>query len=87
MPAAYVIGIRQRLKGKGEMKLYGQKALPTMTNTQIEALYGRHEVLEVDPIAGVTIVRFESYEAAKSWYESDEYKEAMKTGWQALTIP
>lgn len=76
--AAYVIGIRDRMKDPAEMALYGKKALPTMSAAEIVALYGRHEVLEGEAVDGIVIVRFESYDAARTWYESAEYKEAMK---------
>lgn len=78
MGAGYIIGIRQRMKDKAEMKIYGQKALPTMQGATMDVLYGRHEVLEGDPVDGVVVVHFDTYEAAKEWYESPEYREAIK---------
>ena len=36
--------------------------------------YGRHEVLEGDPVEGVVIAEFPTFEAAKAWYDSPAYQ-------------
>ena len=36
--------------------------------------YGQHEVLEGDPVEGVVIAEFPTFEAAKAWYDSPAYQ-------------
>jgi len=77
MAAAYVIGIREKMKDPAQMETYARKAGPTLSDATMVALYGRHEVLEGDLADGVVIVKFDSYDAARRWYDSEAYKEAM----------
>lgn len=77
MAAAYVIGIRESMTDAAEMKAYSKKAGPTLADATMLALYGRHEVLEGDPADGIVILKFDSYDAAKQWYDSEDYKQAI----------
>ena len=36
--------------------------------------YGKHEVLEGDPIEGIVIAKFPNVKAAKDWYYSEAYQ-------------
>ena len=42
------------------------------------AAYGKHEVLEGPAIEGAVVLEFESTEAAKAYYHSAAYQEAVK---------
>jgi uncharacterized protein (DUF1330 family) len=40
--------------------------------------YGKHEVLEGDPIEGIVIAKFPNAKAAKDWYYSEAYQSVAK---------
>jgi uncharacterized protein (DUF1330 family) len=40
--------------------------------------YGKHEVLEGDPIEGIVIAKFPNVKAAKDWYYSGAYQSVAK---------
>ena len=76
--SAYVIFIRRQTHTPSELEIYSQKAPATLAGkpVTIHALYGRHEVIEGEPIEGAAILEFPSMEGAKAWYESPAYREA-----------
>ncbi len=41
---------------------------------KIHSAYGRVDVLEGEPVEGVVILEFPTFEAAKTWYDSEEYR-------------
>ena len=41
--------------------------------------YGKHEVLEGDPIEGIVIAKFPDVKAAKDWYYSEAYQVSRST--------
>jgi uncharacterized protein (DUF1330 family) len=51
-----------------------------MKGHPIEALiaYGKHEVLECDPIEGMVIAKFPNVKAAKDWYYSEAYQDVAR---------
>jgi uncharacterized protein (DUF1330 family) len=51
-----------------------------MKGHPIEVLvaYGKHEVLEGDPIEGIVIAKFPNVKAAKDWYYSEAYQSVAK---------
>ena len=51
-----------------------------MAAASIEVLvaYGKHEVLEGDPIEGIVIAKFLNVKAAKDWYYSEAYQSVTK---------
>ena len=59
-----------------ELKTYGEKIWPTFDAHEMKVLvgYGRHEVLEGEPVEGVVILEFPTFEAAKAWYDSRAYQ-------------
>ena len=79
MPA-YVIFIRKRTSNPAELEVYFQKAPASLAGrpVTIHALYGRHEVIEGEPIEGAAILEFPSVAEAKAWYESPAYREALQ---------
>jgi len=74
--SAYLIFTREKTLDEAELKIYWDKIRATFAGHQVEVLvnYGRLEVLEGDPVEGVVIAEFPSFEAAKAWYESPAYQ-------------
>jgi NAD(P)-dependent dehydrogenase (short-subunit alcohol dehydrogenase family) len=52
------------------------KIRATFAGHQVKVVvnYGRLEVLEGDPVEGIVIAEFPSFEAAKAWYERPAYQ-------------
>ena len=75
--SAYVVFTRTKTIDQKELEKYRTGIKATMKDHPIEVLvaYGKHEVLEGDPIEGMVIVKFPSVKAAKDWI----YSEATKT--------
>ena len=57
---------------EAELKIYWDKIRASFSGHQVKVLvnYGRHGVLEGDPVEGIVIAEFPNFEAAKAWYES-----------------
>ena len=77
---AYVIFTRERTRDAAELRAYSQKSRASLAGHPVNALavYGRHEVLEGPQTEGVVVIRFPSFAAAKTWYDSPAYREARK---------
>ncbi|MCV7318201.1 hypothetical protein AWB99_15065 [Mycolicibacterium confluentis] len=61
------------------MKEYAKLAMPSMGKAKIVAVDTKPEVLEGSWHGSQTVVlEFESVDAAKEWYYSDEYQAAVK---------
>jgi uncharacterized protein (DUF1330 family) len=45
---------------------------------EVLVAYGKHEVLEGDPIEGIVIAKFPNVKAAKDWYYSEAYQSVAK---------
>src|ERR1700731_4396352 len=74
--SAYLVFTREKTLDEAELKIYWDKIRATFAGHQVKVLvnYGRLEVLEGDPVEGVVILEFPTFEAAKAWYESPAYK-------------
>jgi uncharacterized protein (DUF1330 family) len=74
--SAYLIFTRKKTLDEAELKIYWDKIRATFAGHQVKVLvnYGRHEVLEGDPVEGIVIAEFPNFEAAKAWYESSAYR-------------
>ena len=74
--SAYLVFTREKTLDEAELKIYWDKIRATFAGHQVKVLvnYGRHEVLEGDPVEGIVIAEFPSFEAAKAWYESPAYQ-------------
>ncbi|HSZ02130.1 MAG TPA: DUF1330 domain-containing protein [Terriglobales bacterium] len=46
--------------------------------SEVLAAYGKHEVLEGDPIEKIVIAKFPNVKAAKDWYYSEAYQTVAK---------
>lgn len=79
---AYMIVARESpVRDAAEMAEYSRKNRENMaalgqTMTPL-AVYGRLEALEGDAPDGVVILKFDSVEDAKAWYNSPEYQDAL----------
>ena len=75
MPA-YVVFTRTKTIDQKELAKYWTGIQATTKGHPIEVLvaYGRHEVLEGDPIEGAVIAKFPNVKAAKDWYYSEAYQ-------------
>ena len=78
--SAYVVFTRTKTIDQKELEKYWAGIRATMEGHPIEVLvaYGKHEVLEGDPIEGMVVVKFPSVKAAKDWINSDAYQDIAK---------
>lgn len=78
--SAYVVLIREKTTDAAELALYATTARAARGDHQITpvAFYGAQQVLEGPAPEGVAILQFPSAEAARAWYDSPAYQEALK---------
>jgi uncharacterized protein (DUF1330 family) len=78
--SAYVVFTRTKTIDQKELEKYWTGIRATMKGHPIEVLvaYGKHEVLEGDPIEGIVIAKFPSVKAAKDWINSEAYQDIAK---------
>lgn len=78
--AAYMVFTRERLRNKAEFETYGGLAGATLAGHDAKPLvfYGECETLEGAPIEASVIVQFPDIAAAKAWYNSPSYQEAVQ---------
>lgn len=76
--SAYFVFTKEKTLDAAELAIYQQKVGATLNGFDVKMLaaYGNQEILEGEPVEGVVILEFPTMEAAKSWYESPEYREA-----------
>ena len=76
---AYVIFIRNAITDAEEMATYGQKAAGARGDHPMTplAFYGPVETLEGDKADGVVLISVPTMDAAKAWYNSPAYQEAL----------
>jgi uncharacterized protein (DUF1330 family) len=74
--SGYLIFTRKQTLDEVELNIYWDKIRATFAGHEVKILvnYGRYEVLEGDTIEGIVIAEFQSFEAAKAWYESPAYQ-------------
>jgi len=84
MPA-FAIMIRDKMRNAELFKEYGDLARLARPETGMTplAFYGAVETLEGAPANGVVILRFDTMDAAKAWYDSDAYQRARSIRQQA----
>ena len=78
MPKGYVI-VTENIKDPAGMAEYGKAAAKAMANgVRVLAIDTKFEVLEGQwPATQTVLLEFESPEAARAWYESEEYQAAV----------
>jgi uncharacterized protein (DUF1330 family) len=74
--SAYMVFTKEKTTDPEELKTYADKIWATFEGHPVKVLvgYGRHEVLEGEPVEGVVILEFPTFEAAKAWYDSPAYQ-------------
>lgn len=74
--SAYIVFTRTKTLDQKELEKYWAGIKATFKGHPIEVLvaYGRHEVLEGDPIEGIVIAKFPTAQAAKDWYNGEAYQ-------------
>jgi uncharacterized protein (DUF1330 family) len=78
MPKAYIL-ITEDVKDPAGMAEYGKLAAQTMGGSTLLSFDAKPEVIEGEWHGTQTVlIEFESEEAAKEWYYSDAYQEALK---------
>ncbi|HTR85323.1 MAG TPA: DUF1330 domain-containing protein [Reyranella sp.] len=77
---AYMVFTREKMRNPAEYERYRQKARPAAEGHPLTplALYGKHEVLEGPAIEGAVILQFPTVDAAKAYYGSPAYQEAVQ---------
>lgn len=77
---AYIIAIRERVRIAEEYQEYKRLAPLTIHGAPLERITrdGSFEVLEGADADGVSIIAFPSYQHARDWYESEEYRPALE---------
>jgi len=78
--SAYFVMIRKRTTDPAALATYGPKAAQAAEGHPITplAVYGDMLHLEGDGAEGVVILEFPDIEAARAWYHSAAYQEAVK---------
>jgi uncharacterized protein (DUF1330 family) len=78
--SAYIVFTRTKTLDQKELETYWAGVKATMKEHPIDVLvaYGKHEVLEGDPIEGIVIAKFPTVKAAKDWYYSVGYQSVAK---------
>lgn len=78
MPKGYVI-ITEDIKDAEAMKAYGEAAMKAMGGATVLAADRKAETIEGEWHGSQTVLlEFDSVDAAKAWYYSDEYQAAAK---------
>jgi uncharacterized protein (DUF1330 family) len=74
--SAYIVFTRTKTIDQKELEKYWAGIGATTKGHPIELLvtYGKHEVLEGDPIEGIVIAKFPDVKTAKDWYYSEAYQ-------------
>jgi len=78
--AAYVIFMREKILDPVEMEDYVKKAASGFVGHPVKVLasHTHFEVIEGPAVESVVILEFPSMEAAKLWYKSPVYNEALQ---------
>ncbi len=80
MPAYLLVLRESPIRNPEAMAEYQRlnRASPRDPNLTPLVVYGRTEALEGEAPDGVILLQFPSVEAARAWYESPAYQEALK---------
>lgn len=78
--SAYVVFTREQTTDSEQLAQYAEKAPLAREGRELIALafYGQLEVLEGSEIEGAVILRFPDMAAARDWYHSPAYQEALQ---------
>jgi uncharacterized protein (DUF1330 family) len=73
--SVYIVFIRTKTLDQKELETYWAGIKATI---EVLVAYGKHEVLEGDPIEGIVIAKFPTVKAAKDWYHGEAYQSVAK---------
>jgi uncharacterized protein (DUF1330 family) len=75
-----MVFIRDKTLDRPELEAYWAKVPATLEGHPIKILaaYGQHVTLEGPEVEGVVVAEFPSIEAARAWYDSPGYREAVQ---------
>ena len=78
--AAYIVFMRERMRDTAEFGRYMEAVPPTLEGHPVRplALYGTIETLEGPAIEGAVIAEFPTLAAARAWYNSPAYQQAVQ---------
>jgi uncharacterized protein (DUF1330 family) len=77
---AYIVFIREKMRNGAEYDRYREEARPVNAGHPLKplALYGKYETLEGPAIQGAVILEFPTMEAARAYYYSAAYQQAVR---------
>ena len=77
---AFVVFTREKMRNPEEYQHYREKARPAAVGHPLKplAVYGKHEMLEGPAIEGAVILEFPTIDAAKAYYHSPAYQDAVQ---------
>ena len=81
MPNAYLVGIYNKIIDQDKLQKYAVDALPAMMASGVKKTLARSaNITQIEgiPPERVVILEFESVEAAKNAYNSEDYQAALK---------
>ena len=78
--AAYIVFMRERMRDTAEFGKYMEAVPPTLEGHPVRplALYGTIETLEGPALEGAVIAEFPTLAAARAWYNSPAYQQAVQ---------
>ncbi len=89
MANAYLVGIYNKVINKEKLQKYAVDALPAMmANGGKKALARSGNITQIEgiPPERAVILEFESVEAAKNAYNSEDYQAALQNSMEALIV-
>ncbi len=84
MPAVYAV-FTHNVTDPEQLRKYSAAAGPTLARAEVVAADQKARTLEGDPVTRVVILKFADEEAARSWYDSDEYQALLPLRLNAVT--
>jgi uncharacterized protein (DUF1330 family) len=77
--SAFFVALREAVFDPEEMKVYAELAGGSASGHRLttRAAYGRLRMTEGEPIEGVVILEFATFEEAEAWYDSPAYQAAV----------
>lgn len=75
MPA-YFVAVRNAVTDAEQLKIYGDKTLPTFAGHAMKplAVYGKTRSTDGKPTDSAVVLEFPTFEEAEAWYDSPAYQ-------------
>lgn len=84
MPAVYIVAIHE-VTDTDKLQQYVAGVLPTLSEAEIVAADDGATTMEGEPRNRAVILKFDSEEAARHWYDSDAYGQVRQLRLDATT--